>query len=127
MYVNCPRFGIFGSMVFAIWVPPKAKKRNMVVPTNSPDIATIWPLAVLEREAGSSSRPRWRSTSAKGAGCEAALGRRRGFCIVVVIHQRNNQSKFQDMTKEEMDILQQVTRRSGLFDKRKSISKAEKP
>lgn len=27
----------------ATWVPPKAKKRKSVVPTNSPEAATRWP------------------------------------------------------------------------------------
>ena len=32
-----------GVRLLAIWVAPRAKKRNMIVPTNSPDMATKWP------------------------------------------------------------------------------------
>jgi len=38
-----------GVMVFAIWVAAKAKNKNINVPTNSPVMATKWPLTSFAR------------------------------------------------------------------------------
>jgi hypothetical protein len=45
MYNSCSRFGPEEAVAvvddrFAVWAPPKAKKRNKKVPTNSPNEAT---------------------------------------------------------------------------------------
>ena len=93
------RFGV-GAMVLAICVAAKAKKRNMKVPTNSPDIATTWARTSLGKYS-SLFFLLPRSISRSPAGAPLPFGRRRGFCMITVVVRTR---KDEDKSSEKSDV-----------------------
>ena len=88
-------------MLFAIWVPLKAKKRNMMVPTNSPDMATKWSFHTLLGDS------LFCSTS-KGCGFLGPTGRRRGLFTMMDYGTRAGSAANLEV-KERKEILDKTT------------------